>query len=56
VIRSIYSVSNIMKLDVFILKLVHIDGFLLIVLNIRFRTLKKIAEDFNRLGIQCLIG
>jgi hypothetical protein len=43
---------NRMKLEVFILKLVHIDSFLLIVLNIYFWEMKKIAENFNHLGIR----
>jgi hypothetical protein len=48
---------NGMKLDALILKLVCIGSFLLIVLNIRFRKLKKKTdEDFYHLGIRCLIG
>jgi hypothetical protein len=47
---------NGMKLDVFILKSVSIDSFLLVVLDIHFQEKKKTAEDFNHLGIRCLIG
>jgi hypothetical protein len=38
---------NGMKLDVLILKLVRIDSFILIVLDINFRKLKKTSEDFQ---------
>jgi hypothetical protein len=45
-----------MKLDVLILKLACIGSFLPVVLDIRFWELKKTGEDFNHLGIRCLIG
>jgi hypothetical protein len=44
------------KLDMLILKTVHIDSLILIVLDIHFRELEKIVRDFNHLGIRCLIG
>jgi hypothetical protein len=47
---------NRMKLDVFILKTVHIDSFLLKVLDFHFWELEKIVGDFNHLGIRYLIG
>ena len=47
---------NGMKLDVIILKSVHIGLFLLVALDIHFRKLKKTTKDFNHLGIRCLIG
>jgi len=53
--RNIQLINN-MKLDVLNLKMVHIDSFLLTVLDIRFRELEKIVGDFNHLCTRCLIG
>jgi hypothetical protein len=53
--RNIYLVNR-MKLDVLILEKVHINSFMLRVLDFRFREMEKIVEDFNHLGIRCLIG
>jgi hypothetical protein len=56
--RQIWNIQliNMMKLDVLILKTVHIHSFLMKVLDIHFRELEKIVGDFNHLGIRCLIG
>jgi len=51
-----YLLINMMKLDMLILKIIHIDSFLLIVLDIRFHEKEKIIGDLIHLSIKCFLG